>query len=61
MNSAVHNYSDNVVGMVEAMRIRAFVLDRSLPLPQWAGAIRRAYELCQTTHRPIVVFVNLME
>jgi sulfopyruvate decarboxylase TPP-binding subunit len=60
-NSAVHNFSEHAVRMVESMSIKAFVLDYRVPLAQWPQAIVRAQEYVHLTHRPVVVFLNLKE
>ena len=60
-NSAVHNYSEHAVKMVEAMNLKAFVLDYRVPVAQWPQAIKRAYEYIHLTRRPVIVFLNLKE
>ncbi len=60
-NSAVHNFSEHAIHMVEAMNVKAFVLDYRVPTKEWPQAIERAYEYTHLTHRPVVVFLNLKE
>ena len=60
-NAANFQFSETAVDMVETMRIKAFVLDYRVPLEQWVQAIKQAYDYCEMTHRPIVVFLNLKD
>ena len=60
-NAANFNFAETAVEMVEAMRIKAFVLDYRVPLESWPGAISKAYDYAHMTHRPIVMFLNLKE
>ena len=60
-NSAVHTYSENAIAMVEAMQVKAFVLDYRVPLDEWPRAISQAYDYSHLTHRPVIVFINLKE
>ena len=60
-NSAVHTYSENAIDMVEAMHVKAFVLDYRVPLGEWPRAIGQAYDYSHLTHRPVIVFINLKE
>ena len=60
-NSAVHTYSENAIDMVEAMHVKAFVLDYRVPLDEWPRAIGQAYGYSHLTHRPVIVFINLKE
>jgi sulfopyruvate decarboxylase TPP-binding subunit len=60
-NAANFCFSESAVDMIDAMRIKAFVLDYKVPLEQWPGAIKQAYGYCQMTYRPIVVFLNLKD
>lgn len=60
-NAAVHNYSETALDMVESMKIKASALDYRVPLAQWPGAIKSAYDYAQMTRRPIVVFLNLKD
>ena len=59
-NSMIHNFCEHVEAILEAAGIRYFKLDGKMPLGDWSSTIRRAYEYCQTTHRPIMVLCNLM-
>ena len=60
-NAAVHNYSETAPEMVAATKIKASTLDYRVPLPQWPGVIKSAYDYAQMTRRPIVVFLNLKD
>ena len=60
-NAANFHFSETAVDMVEAMKIKAFVLDYRVPLDNWPKALEQAYEYAQMTYRPIVVFLNLKE
>ena len=60
-NAAVHNYSETALEMVESMKIKASALDYRVPLVQWPGVIKSAYDYAQMTRRPIVVFLNLTD
>ena len=43
-NSAVHTFSEHAIDMVEAMGLKAFVLDYRVPTEEWPLAIQRADE-----------------
>jgi len=60
-NSAVHNFSEHAIDMIEVMNIKAFVLDYRVPTMEWGLAIESAYRYADLTRRPVVVFVNLKE
>ena len=60
-NAANFYFNESAVDMIDAMRIKAFVLDYKVPLEQWPGAIKQASGYCQMTYRPIVVFLNLKD
>ena len=60
-NAANFLFSETAIDMVDAMKIKAFVLDYRVPLEQWTPAIKQAYDYCEMTHRPIVVFLNLKD
>ena len=60
-NSAVHTFSEHAIDMVEAMGLKAFVLDYRVPTDEWPQAIQRADEYTRLTHRPVVVFLNLKD
>ena len=60
-NAANFQFSETAIHMVEAMRIKAFVLDYRVPIDAWAQAIQKAFEYAHMTNRPIVVFLNLKE
>ena len=54
-------FAETAVKVVEAMRIKAFVLDCRMPLVNWPRAISKAYDYSHMTHRPIRMFLNLKE
>ena len=60
-NAAVHNYSETAPEMVAATKIKASALDYRVPLAQWPGVIKSAYDYAQMTRRPIIVFLNLKD
>ena len=51
----------DIVSCLEAMGLKAFVLDYRVPTDQWPLAIQRADEYTRLTHRPVVVFLNLKD
>ena len=59
-NSMIHTFSERVEEIVEAAGLRTFELDSRTPLEFWRSTLVRAYAYAQTTHRPIIVFCNLM-
>ncbi len=59
-NSMIHTISEHVEELLEAADVRYFELDGRSPIDTWASTVLQAYEFAQTTHRPIVLFVNLM-
>jgi hypothetical protein len=40
--------------------VRWVQLDSRIPVDEWPAAIVRAHRFAQTTHRPVLVLVNLM-
>ena len=59
-NSMIHTVSERTEAMLDAAGVRWFQLDARTPLAAWASTISRGYAFAQTTHRPILVLVNLM-
>ena len=59
-NSMIHTISERAEALLDAAQVRWFQLDARTPIEDWSPTIRRAYELSQTTHRPVFVLVNLM-
>jgi sulfopyruvate decarboxylase subunit alpha len=59
-NSMIHTISERAEALLDAAGVRWFQLDARVPIEDWAATIRRAYELATTTHRPVLVLVNLM-
>lgn len=59
-NSMIHTFCEHVESILDAAQIRYFKLDGKVPLSDWAPTVSRAYDYCQTTHRPVMVLCNLM-
>lgn len=59
-NSMIHTFCEHVEGILDAAQIRYFKLDGTVPLDDWPSTVSRAYDYCQTTHRPVMVLCNLM-
>jgi sulfopyruvate decarboxylase subunit alpha len=59
-NSMIHTFCEHAEAILDAAQIRYFKLDGSVPLDAWPSTVSRAYEFCQTTHRPVMVLCNLM-
>jgi sulfopyruvate decarboxylase subunit alpha len=60
-NSMIHTISERSERLLDAANVRWFQLDGRTPVDDWAPAITRGYAFAQTTHRPVFVFVNLMD
>ena len=60
-NAANFHFSETAPDMVGAMRIKSFTLDYKVPLDQWPGAIKQAYDYAHMTYRPIIMFLNLKD
>ncbi len=59
-NSMIHTVSERTEALLDAANVRWFQLDARTPIEDWAPAIERAHTFAQTTHRPVLVLVNLM-
>lgn len=59
-NSMIHTFCEHVEAVSDAAQIRSFHLDGTVPLDEWSRRIVDAYEFAQITHRPVLVYVNLM-
>ncbi|MCF8567456.1 hypothetical protein LLE49_22310 [Alicyclobacillus tolerans] len=59
INSAVYSFSEKCPEILEVSGLKTFRLDYRVPLLEWPTAIEQAYEYAQSTHRPIVVMMNL--
>ncbi len=59
-NSMIHTISERAEALLDAAGVRWFQLDARVPIEDWAPTISRGYELATTTHRPVLVLVNLM-
>ncbi|MCC7104830.1 MAG: thiamine pyrophosphate-binding protein [Chloroflexi bacterium] len=59
-NSMIHTFCENAENILDAARIRYFKLDGRVSLEEWPRAIKEAYAYAHTTHRPVMVLVNLM-
>lgn len=59
-NSMIHTISERSEHILDAAGVRWFQLDGKVDIDDWAPTIRRAWDFAQTTHRPVLVLVNLM-
>ena len=60
-NSMIHTLCDRVPAILDAAGVRTFDLDSRTPLDRWAATVQKSYEYSRTTHRPVMLLVNLME
>ena len=58
-NSAMHNFTEHVPALLEALDIKTFTLDQALPPAEWSRRLPMAYEQSLITHRPVVVLLEL--
>ena len=57
----IHTFCERVEQVSEAAGLRSFSLDGSVPLDEWERApIVDAHEFARITHRPVIVYLNLM-
>lgn len=59
-NSMIHTFCEHAEAITGAAGLRYFTLDGSIPLDQWRWSVQQAYEFAYITHRPVIIFVNLM-
>ena len=59
-NSMIHTFCEHVEAITAAAQLRYFTLDGTVPLEQWRWSVQKADEFARVTHRPVIVFVNLM-
>jgi len=59
-NSMIHRFCEHVEAITAAAHLRAFTLDGRVPIEQWRWSVQKAHDYAYFTHRPVVVFVNLM-
>ena len=59
-NSMMHTFCEHVEAIAAAAGLRSFTLDGRVPLDQWRWSVEKAGEYARITHRPVIVFVNLM-
>lgn len=59
-NSMIHTVSERSEALLDAANVRWFQLDVRTPIEFWAPEIHRAWTFARTTHRPVLVLVNLM-
>jgi sulfopyruvate decarboxylase subunit alpha len=59
-NSMIHTVSERSQALLDAANVRWFQLDARTPVESWAPEIHRAWTFSRTTHRPVLVLVNLM-
>jgi len=59
-NSMIHTVSERAEALLDAADVRWFQLDARTPIEDWAPTIERGWQFAHTTHRPVLVLVNLM-
>ena len=59
-NSMIHTFCERVEDVSNAAGLRSFSLDASVPIGEWARRIVDAHEFARITHRPVIVYLNLM-
>lgn len=59
-NSMIHYFSERAEDVAAAAGLRSFSLDSRTPLERWRPTLAQANSFAQTTHRPVIVFANLM-
>jgi len=59
-NSMIHTFCERVEAITDAARLRSFSLDGTVPLDEWPRRIVDANEFARITHRPVIVYLNLM-
>lgn len=59
-NSMIHTVSERSEALLDAANVRWFQLDARTPVEVWAPEIHRVWTFSRTTHRPVLVLVNLM-
>lgn len=59
-NSMIHTFSERVEAIATASGLSHFSLDGRMPLEFWRPTTVSAYAFARTTHRPVVLFCNLM-
>ncbi len=56
----IHTISERSEALLDAAGVRWFQLDTRTPIDRWGVEIERAWQLSRTTHRPVLMLVNLM-
>jgi sulfopyruvate decarboxylase TPP-binding subunit len=59
-NSMIHTFCEHAEAILDAAQIRSFKLDGKVPLEDWPSTVRKAYDYCNITHRPVMLLCNLM-
>ena len=59
-NSMIHTFCERVEAITDAAGLRAFSLDGGVPLDEWPRRIVDADAFARITHRPVIVYLNLM-
>ena len=59
-NSMIHTFCEHVEEVSRAAQLRSFSLDGTVPLDEWTRRIVDAHEFARITHRPVLVYLNLM-
>ncbi|MEM7532295.1 MAG: thiamine pyrophosphate-binding protein [Chloroflexota bacterium] len=58
-NSAMHYFTEHVPAVLDALDIKTFALDQTMPPAEWVRRLPLAYEHSVITHRPVVVMLEL--
>jgi len=59
-NSMIHTFCERVEAITDAAGLRSFSLDGGVPLDEWPRRIVDADAFARITHRPVIVYLNLM-
>ena len=59
-NSMIHTFCEHTEAIAGAAGLRYFTLDGRTPIDQWRWSVQKACDFAEVTHRPVLVFVNLM-
>jgi hypothetical protein len=61
LRADLHRLVDRVPAILDAAGVRYFDLDSRTPIDRWASTVEKAYDYSRTTHRPVMLLINLME
>lgn len=59
-NPMIHVFCERVDAITDAAGLHSFSLDSRVPLDFWRPTLAKAFHLATITHRPIIVYCNLM-